>query len=234
MEVLIQYKRGGNDMKRLIIFKKENDSYVLKENGKLLFEINISDMKFNSLKFYEGVYKDESSNIELQNMIENDDRLGKYIFKWLDEIISQITNEFNEAENDVDIDIEVENIVIPLFELSACAGNGHYMDSDVPFVEYSTCNVDADFAVKISGKSMEPTIIDGSTVLVKKTCDRKDGDIYIFSYEGETMCKRLNVLKKSAKLVPDNVSGNFKTITSSQMKNCFFQGKVIEIIPPKV
>lgn len=216
-------------MKRLIIFKRENNVYVLEENNKVLFEIEISDLKFNSLKFYEGIYKDQSSNVELQSLIDNDDRIGKYIFKWLNEIVSQITNEFNEPEDDV---ADRENIIIPLFELSACAGNGHYMDSDIPHSDYSTHNQDADFAVKISGKSMEPTIADGSIALVRKIYDWQDGDIYIFNYEGEAMCKRLKCLKRGANLIPDNSNGNFKTINSNQINDCIIQGKVIEIISP--
>ena len=229
MADLTLYKRGGNDMKRLITFKRQNNIYVLEESNKVLFEIDIADLKFNSLKFYEGIYKEQTSNVELHSSIDDEDRLGKYIFKWLDEIISQITNEFNEPDDNI---VDKEDIIIPLFELSACAGNGHYMDSDIPHIDYLTCNQDADFAVKVSGKSMEPTIVDGSIALVKKTYDWQDGDIYIFNYEGEAMCKRLKCLKKGAKLIPDNTSGNFKTINSNQINNCVIQGKVIEIISP--
>lgn len=49
---------------------------------------------------------------------------------------------------------------------------------------------DADYAVKISGKSMEPTIKDGSVVMVKQVDVLSNGDIGIFIINGEVMCKR--------------------------------------------
>lgn len=52
---------------------------------------------------------------------------------------------------------------------------------------------DADYAVCISGDSMEPYIQDGELVFVKEVSDLNDGDIGIFSVNGEMYCKQYYV-----------------------------------------
>lgn len=49
---------------------------------------------------------------------------------------------------------------------------------------------DADYAVCISGDSMEPYIHDGELVFVKETTDLDEGDVGIFSVNGEMYCKQ--------------------------------------------
>lgn len=48
----------------------------------------------------------------------------------------------------------------------------------------------ADFAVKISGDSMEPYIKDGSRVYVSRTNELSDGDVGIFFVDGDMKCKQ--------------------------------------------
>lgn len=52
---------------------------------------------------------------------------------------------------------------------------------------------DADYAVRISGDSMEPYIHDGELVYVKEVVDLDDGDVGIFSVNGEMYCKQYYV-----------------------------------------
>lgn len=52
---------------------------------------------------------------------------------------------------------------------------------------------DADYAVCISGDSMEPYIRDGDMVFVKETDNLADGDVGIFSVNGEMLCKQYHV-----------------------------------------
>ena len=59
-------------MKRQLKFEFENDKYVIKENNSVVFSIDGKDLKFVSLDFYNGIYKDKSAAIELVNAIEND------------------------------------------------------------------------------------------------------------------------------------------------------------------
>lgn len=225
-------------MKRQLQFTSENDSYVIKERGNTIFAINESDLKFEALSFYNGLYADanKSVNIELTNLLgENLSKKDRYIFSWLNSIIESIANEIgdqseNDSENDSDNDPLSEGIIareIPLFELAACAGEGFSFDQDsIPSEPYPVQNPSPDFAVKISGKSMEPTIKDGSIVLIKKVDEIRSGDIGIFNVNNEVMCKRYCITESGEKtLKPENK--RFKTINLDDGTSCILLGKVL-------
>lgn len=82
---------------------------------------------------------------------------------------------------------------IPRYVSSAAAGLAAPMDE----AEAEMMLVDdgvpdgADYAVVINGRSMEPYILDGSTVFVQKTDELQTGDIGIFSVDGAAVCKML-------------------------------------------
>lgn len=78
----------------------------------------------------------------------------------------------------------------------------------------------ADYAVCISGDSMEPYIHDGDMVFVKETDELENGDVGIFSVNGEMYCKQYyidedrnlhllsaNPLRSSASIHVSNDSG---------------------------
>lgn len=86
-------------MKRQLTFDCENDCYVIKEDNAILFSIDGKELKFISLDFYNGVYKDKSAAIELRNSITNDTlNKGNYIFEWLTEIINAIQATLKDPE----------------------------------------------------------------------------------------------------------------------------------------
>ncbi len=186
-------------MKRQLNFDFENGQYVLKENTVIVFSIDGKELKFISLDFYNGVYKDKSTLIELTNTIGNDElKKGRYIFEWLTEIITSIQLDLNDPEIDDCIDdqsADESSKAVYLFELSACAGSGFYSDGPSRAdQEIESPYPDANYAVKISGKSMEPTILDQSTVFVKIVAELQDGDVGIFVVDGNVMCKDINFL----------------------------------------
>lgn len=224
-------------MKRLLTFDYKENQYILQESDTVVFSINENDLKFDSLKFYEGIYKGEnkSTNIELNNVVTDDSsKKSCYIFKWLSEIFNSICAEFGEDDEIYDTEGSTTNNsnlrVIPLFELAACAGDGFYMDENVPYKDYPIDNKEADYAVKISGNSMEPTISDGSIAIVKYVDELNNNDIGIFNVDGKSMCKRYSIVGQEAILMPDNESGEYSTIKVSLVSSCFVQGKVIDVI----
>lgn len=86
-------------MKRQLTFDYENEHYVIKEDNNTLFSINGQELKFVSLDFYTGIYKDRSAAIELTNVITTDElKKGKYIFDWLTDIVTAIQAELNDPE----------------------------------------------------------------------------------------------------------------------------------------
>ena len=57
-------------MKRQLNFNYENGQYVIKEEDTVLFSIDGKELKFVSLDFYNGIYKDKSAAIELRNILK--------------------------------------------------------------------------------------------------------------------------------------------------------------------
>ena len=99
-------------MKRIIKLDYEENQYVLKEEDNVIFSINENDLKFDSLKFYNGIYKDKikSTDISLENMITDDpSKKGNYIFNWLNEIFSDIFNEVSDTFNDCENKSKTDN-----------------------------------------------------------------------------------------------------------------------------
>ena len=220
-------------MKRQIEFRHDNNKYGLFENDLLLFSIDENSLKFDSLKFYNSIYKNKSSAIDLINKTTCNST-ENYIFRWLSKLVTEIHSELNDSEP-VE---ESENLnsvkrIIPLFDIAVCAGNGDFVDSDVKHSDYETDNPEADYALEISGKSMEPTIKNGSIVLVKKVDELQHKDIGIFTSDSETMCKRYVKRGQGVFLVPDNNNGKYIEYSKKNSVSFRIQGKVIEIVNPQ-
>ena len=62
----------------------------------------------------------------------------------------------------------------------------------------------ADFALPISGNSMEPVLMDGDVAFVKKTESIIPGQIGVFTLNGESLCKKLSVENGKIFLVSAN------------------------------
>ena len=214
-------------MKRQLKFRFENGNYVIKEGDSVVFSIDAKTLKFISLDFYNGIYKDKSAAIELVKDIDSSDsKMGNYIFNWINEIIISIQSELKEPELE-DIELVVCRKFVPLVELSACAGDGFYSEGPSKAEgEVESPFANADYAVKISGKSMQPTIMDKSTVFVEATEVLSDGDIGIFVVDGEVMCKRYREDGERVWLQPDN-SSEFDSIELNDHIDCRTQGKVL-------
>lgn len=219
-------------MKRQLTFDYENEHYVIKEDNNTLFSINGRELKFVSLDFYTGIYKDRSAAIELTNVITTDElKKGKYIFDWLTDIISAIQASLN------DPDIEEQSIIqfagkqskkVYLFEMAACAGDGFYSEgTSRSDDEIISPHEQADYAVRISGKSMEPTLQDNSIVFVQRADALNDGEIGIFVVDGNVMCKRFKDDGGQRWLQPDNDADEYSPIMLTEETVCYCQGRVL-------
>ena len=88
---------------------------------------------------------------------------------------------------------ETSRKYIKLFHQPVAAGSGFYLDSDA----YDDLEVDetipdeTDFAVKVSGDSMEPRFVDGQIIFIKKQQVLDIGDIGIFELNGDSYVKKL-------------------------------------------
>ena len=83
--------------------------------------------------------------------------------------------------------------LLRLYDLPVSAGAGNFLD-DSGYTEIeapSYVPVAVDFALRVSGDSMEPHILDGQVIWVKEQEVLDTGDIGIFSYSGDVYCKKL-------------------------------------------
>lgn len=85
-----------------------------------------------------------------------------------------------------------------------CAGAYAEAEGHVP-VAVGTAEVDQLFALKVRGDSMEPTLLDKDTVVVRFQAKAGHGDIVVARFEGdEATVKRLKLRSSGPLLVPDN------------------------------
>lgn len=115
---------------------------------------------------------------------------------------------------------------IKLYNQSACAGNGNFIDSeDYELIEVSNPPVHADFAIRIQGKSMQPVIEDERIIYIQSTKQLRDGDIGIFYYQGNIFCKQLREHNKNMQLVSFNKE--YKPIMVEDIDDFYIIGKVL-------
>lgn len=116
---------------------------------------------------------------------------------------------------------------VHLYDFSLSAGKGNYIDNDVSYTEYFTNETDCDFALKVSGDSMEPNIPNDSIVLIKK-CDCVDaGEIGAFYYDGEVYCKRL--LCENGKSYLESINDKYEPIEIIPENTLKVYGKIIAV-----
>lgn len=87
---------------------------------------------------------------------------------------------------------EIEYIEMPLSCLTASAGTGAFLDEgNYEMVSFpaDSVPVNADFALRVSGDSMEPVFSDGQIVWVQKCQRVRVGEVGIFVYDGEGYIK---------------------------------------------
>lgn len=102
------------------------------------------------------------------------------------------------------------------------------MDETIPHQEFKTSNKKCDFALKISGDSMEPEIPSGSIVLVRKQDVVSPEEIGAFCLNGEGYCKRLSIVDGKTFLHSDN--SKYEPIEVFDSDSLIVYGVVVEII----
>lgn len=97
-------------------------------------------------------------------------------------------------ESDLDDSKESENLIdINLYLQAASAGTGQYLDNDVHdriSFPISMIPKGTEFAIRISGDSMEPAFYSEQLAFVKRSVSLNSGDIGIFLLDGESYIKK--------------------------------------------
>ncbi len=227
-------------MKRLLQFDITENSYIILESGRTVFEIPFQGLRFDSRAFYQGIYSGgRSANIKLENVATSTNAKIGYVFRWLNDIIQEIYRDLGEEDfdgQDVFPGVPSEGDSIPetktiiLFDMRVCAGIGDFMGSqDSSGEPFETTVLEADYALRISGHSMEPTLADGDIVLIKSIKEPLDGQIIVVNVDGRSMVKRFQFKDGRAMLIPDNKSGDFESILLDDENSIQVQGLVISI-----
>lgn len=117
---------------------------------------------------------------------------------------------------------------IKLYDLPVSAGTGNY----APDMYYTGTLLpidasirSADFAVRVSGNSMQPRYFDGDLLLVSKDSQVADGELGIFSVDGEVY------FKKYAQGVLYSLNPAYKPIKLGEFGDSYCYGKVVGRIP---
>ncbi len=118
---------------------------------------------------------------------------------------------------------------VPLYDFPLSVGVGNDLfDEEIPFDEYKTNNNDCDFALHVSGNSMEPDIPDGSIVLIKRSDSIESGEIGAFFYNGSVYCKKL--IHEHDKTFLISINSEYEPIHVLDNDTLISYGKVIELI----
>ena len=83
--------------------------------------------------------------------------------------------------------------------------------------------------IRVTGDSMEPTLISGDLVLIdlsRRTIDPQGG-IYAVSFGEEIMIKRLQQTYHSVKIISDNVKYDVIELTGDSIADLEINGKAI-------
>ena len=92
-------------------------------------------------------------------------------------------------------------------------------------IDFQNPPINAAFAVKIQGSSMQPLINDGDIVFVQPNVNLQNGDIGIFTYNGETYCKKLNHTQRN--VVLQSLNPEYRDITVYNQDELFIVGRVL-------
>ena len=116
---------------------------------------------------------------------------------------------------------------INLFTLAVSAGTGNFLDDydseEIEVDEFVPAS--ADFAVRISGDSMTPMFTDKQIVYVHRQDYVEDGEIGIFSLDGNAYCKRMMRNKKGTALI--SLNKKYDPIPVTEQSSFYTFGKVV-------
>ena len=131
--------------------------------------------------------------------------------------------------------IDNQWVTLKVYQQQASAGLGNYLhddsDHDYEAMRFAATPVSlkADFCVKIKGDSMEPKICDGNIVFVKAMPQIDPDNVGIFTYEGESYCKRLRIDQKKGIVYLESLNKSYAPKQVTQPEYLRTMGLVIGI-----
>ncbi len=149
-------------------------------------------------------------------------------YKILYQIIGYLDSEEESPEDKLTV-IEL-NQEIPVYSRVFAGPNGTLEYGEV--LEYITIpslrNGTEVIGIKVDGDSMEHTIPNGATILVKKDVEVNDNEIGVFVHNNKPLVKRLRRNKDELFLTSDNK--DYLPISVKEGDELFTVGKVVEVM----
>lgn len=171
----------------------------------------------------------ESTSIQ---SLSNDEQEHIKKYRTLDgygkEIVDSVLNIEHRRCTDASFALSSEIISMPYLLQPASAGTGQIADDDIAEripVFRNVWTAKADYALRVSGNSMEPEVHDGDTVLVRAQAGVELGEIGIFIHDNERFIKTRRADRLQS-LNPDCAD-----ITPNEFTRCI--GKVIGVLEPE-
>lgn len=200
-------------------FEETKNSKNLSKEAQARIENHIE--KYRLLDQYGKKAVDSVLDVEWRRCKEEEDKKKK-----IEEVKRQ--REQMEAAREIATPRMVEKLV---YINPAAAGTPIYAESDFERIEFPEESIPCgtDFGIRISGRSMEPTIKDGAIVWIHKTLDMEDGTIGVFMLNSSAVCKR--VFRNSddtIRLESDNPE--FGPVEMNEFDELIPVGKVIGIV----
>ena len=164
-------------------------SMVKRDNQKVDFDLMVricAEIGIPVERMCEGVKLPTLPDAEEWRLISDYRKLDEHSRSLVDMVIE---HELSRAEAETGDD-EEQTKIIPLYLTPAAAGYASPAFGD-DYTDYVvSANEQADFAVRISGDSMEPYIHDGDVALCKRGAVIRDGDVGLFFVDGDMKCKQ--------------------------------------------
>ena len=138
--------------------------------------------------------------------------------------------EYDRCTSNAKSRLEIRMISMPVYTDPAAAGFPQYAESEFDRMDFPQDEVpsQADFGVRISGNSMEPTIHDGQIVWVcrKSTIDNQHIGVFMMD-GGNAVCKRATVCAdgRVTQLLSDNPA--YDPMVGEQLNGLRLVGEVI-------
>lgn len=208
----------------------ENLMYRLVLHGESHFETRVYAIQ-DDLNFYHFISEKEKQRTCKEVLCFmyclNPDHIESHIPDAIHEIQKWMTD--IRTNEEFDAIANPKKRIIPLYDIPLSAGLGeNILDSDIPFVEYETDVMDGDFALHVSGDSMEPDIPNGSIVVIKKQSEIADGISSAFFLNGEVYCKKLLHKDGRAFLCSDNTE--YQPIEIHEGDTLKAYGKIVKVL----
>lgn len=134
---------------------------------------------------------------------------------------------FPEPELTEESEDEEKYIDLPFPDIPASAGTGMYLVSDYAETIHVLATDEArkaDYAIKVSGKSMEPRYYDGDILAVCEQPAVDPGEVGVFVYNGERYVKQFG----GNRLI--SINPDYQDIFIEDPDSFFCQGKVLSVL----